>query len=215
VPITKEALRNIKQETGATAFFETGLLGGETFGHACRLGFEKVCSIEIKKEFTDRAILTYQAWIRTGVATVILDDSTNLADYLDLIGDHKCIFWLDAHLDSGLETAIKRPLTSCPLRKELEGIKSAARNDHVILVDDLRILTDHRFSQRTGLQYGPWQNDKLGLTCEMFSLEKIKKLILEINKDYQFETMDGYLLPFHGEDDRILRDDILMARVPG
>ena len=148
----------------------------------------------------------YQAWIRSGIASVILDDSTNLVNYLDLIGDHKCIFWLDAHLDSGLETAVKKPSTSCPLRKELEGIKSAIRNDHVILVDDLRILTDQR--------YGPWQNDELNLTCEKFALETIKEIILEINRDYQFRTIDGYLLPFNGEADKILRDDILIAKVP-
>ena len=39
-------------------------------------------------------------------------------------------------------------------------------------------------------------------------------MILEINNDYQFRTIDGYLLPFNGEADKILKDDILIAEVP-
>ncbi len=206
MPITKDTLRNMKQETGATAFFETGLLGGETFGHALRLGFEKVCSIEIRQEFVDRGIANYSWWIQTRAGKIIADDSANIGNYIDFIEDRKCIFWLDAHLDSGLETAVKRPLTTCPLRQELEGIKTAKRKDHVIMVDDLRILTDQR--------YEPWKNDVLGLTSENFAIDTIKDMILEINKEYQFKTIDGHLLPFTGDPKSILKDDILVAYVP-
>jgi hypothetical protein len=206
MPITKEIIRDIKQETGVTAFFETGLLGGETFGHALDLGFEKVCSIEIKQEFVDRALRRYSQWVSTGVANPIADDSSNLGEYLSFVENHKCLFWLDAHLDSGLETAVKMPLTSCPLRKELEGIKKSKRNDHVIMVDDLRILTNQ--------DYHPWQNGKLNLTSEKFTLEIIKNMILEINPEYQFKTIDGYLLPFRGREDQILKNDVLVAVVP-
>lgn len=203
MPITRELLSYVKDTTGVTAFFETGLLGGETFGHALSLGFDKVCSIEIKQEFVNQALANYEYYVNAGIAHPIADDSSNLGAYLDLIGDHKCLFWLDAHLDSGLHTAVKTPDTSCPLRNEIEGIKLSKRNDHVIMVDDLRILTDHR--------YEPWANDDLEITSEKFSLESIKSMLLEVNPDYEFQTIDGYLLPFQGREDQILKDDILVA----
>ena len=203
MPITKELLSYVKDTTDVTAFFETGLLGGETFGHALSLGFNKVCSIEIKQEFVNRALESYAYYVNADIAHPIADDSSNLGSYVELIGDHKCLFWLDAHLDSGHETAIKAPLKSCPLREEIEGIKKASRKDHVIMVDDLRILTDQAWH--------PWQNDELNLTSEKFTLETIKGMILEINPSYEFQTIDGYLLPFQGREDQVLKDDILVA----
>lgn len=205
MPITRELLDYVKNQTQATAFFETGLLGAETFGHALSLGFSKVCSIEIKQEFVNRALERYVHYVKAGIAHPIADDSSNLGSYVDLINDHKCLFWLDAHLDSGLDTAVKRPLNSCPLRQELEGIKKSKRKDHVIMIDDLRILTSQSFF--------PWQNDELNLKSEKFTIDSIKEMILEINPEYEFQTIDGYLLPFEGREDQVLRNDILVAFV--
>lgn len=203
MPITKELLRFVKNKTEATAFFETGLLNGDCFGHALNLGFKKVCSIEINQKFIDLAKVKYGNWMQVGIAHTIADDSANLALYLDLIGDHKCLFWLDAHLDSGLETAVKKPASSCPLKHELEAIAKAKRKDHVIMIDDLRIITD--------LKSSAWSPEDDNISSEKFALDEIKSMIFEINPRYEIEILDGYLLPFTGRQEQILENDILAA----
>ena len=208
MPITKELLSFVKNKTETTAFFETGLLNGECFGHALNLGFNKVCSIEINQRFIDLANGRYGNWIQAGIAHTIADDSANLALYLDLIEDHKCLFWLDAHLDSGLETAVKNPISSCPLKHELEAIAKAKRKDHVIMIDDLRIITSMKTNE--------WASDDESMPSGKLALDEIKSMIFEINPQYEIEILDGYLLPFTGKQEQILKDDILVAFIrPG
>ena len=205
MPIIKELLGFVKRKTEATAFFETGLLNGECFGHALNLGFNKVCSIEINQKFVDLASKEYSDWVQVGIAEIIADDSANLSRYLHLVEDHRCIFWLDAHLDSGLETAVKTPVSTCPLKHELEAIAMTKRKDHVIMIDDLRIITDMKSSS--------WTSDDADISSERFALDDIKSMIYKINPEYEIEILDGYMLPFTGKQEQILKDDILVAFV--
>ena len=96
------------------------------------------------------------------------------------------MFFLDAHVDNGNIHNYKK---KCPLFEELDAIKSMERKDHVILIDDLRII-------KTAF---PWGEESYG---NIDFLEQIKHFILTINKDYKFDTLDGHI-----------QDDVLLAYI--
>ena len=61
------------------------------------------------------------------------------------------------------------------------------RKDNIILIDDLRIIKKPY----------PWGETSYG---NIDFLDNIKEKILEINNNYKFKTLDGYI-----------NDDVLMA----
>jgi hypothetical protein len=99
---------------------------------------------------------------------------------------NKTMFFLDAHVDHADIHFYKK---RCPLIEELEAIKSIERKDHVILIDDLRILTTTF----------PWGENSYG---KINFLEKIKEQILSINANYKFATLNGHI-----------ENDVLLAYV--
>jgi hypothetical protein len=98
----------------------------------------------------------------------------------------KTMFFLDAHVDN---ENIHNYKVRCPLFDELEAIKSIERKDNVILIDDLRIIQDSF----------PWDERSYG---NIDFLQQIKNIILTINKDYKFDTLNG-----------CIHDDILIAYI--
>jgi len=69
------------------------------------------------------------------------------------------------------------PVRKCPLMEELECIQALPRNDHVICIDDVRIITGNKWGDHEDI-------DLLG---------KIKTKLKEINPNYIFERLDGHL----------------------
>ena len=113
-----------------------------------------------------------------GKYNLILDDSTNLKNYInDNNFTHKTMFFFDAHVDNEFIYNYKQ---KCPLFDELEAIKNIERKDNVILIDDLRIIKESF----------PWGDKSYG---DIDFLSKIKEIILSINKDYKFSTLNGYI----------------------
>jgi len=100
--------------------------------------------------------------------------------------NNKTIFFLDAHVDN---TSISNYKKKCPLFEELEAIKTLQRKDNILLIDDLRIIT----------KSFPWGETDYG---NIDFLSKIKELILTINKDYKFSTLNG-----------VVEDDVLLAYI--
>jgi len=175
-PIT---IQEIYNETSAKAFFETGFYRGKSFGTALSTGFEVVCSIELLERFAAPGRIEYAAAIAEGKAHIISDDSANLGKHLYLIGNRKAVFWLDAHLDNGVASAATRPVTASPLLLELDAIAQHERKDHVILIDDLRILE--------GREHNMWGSGNKPLTREV-----LEKKVLEINPQYVISYLDGH-----------------------
>jgi ribosome-associated toxin RatA of RatAB toxin-antitoxin module len=95
--------------------------------------------------------------------------------------NNKTMFFLDAHI----QNYKKR----CPLFEELSAIENMERKDHVILIDDLRII-------KTAY---PWNETSYG---NINFLEQIKNKILSINKHYKFATLNGHI-----------DDDVLIAYI--
>ena len=98
--------------------------------------------------------------------------------------NNKTMFFLDAHVDNNNIHNYKK---KCPLFEELTAISSLERKDHIILVDDLRIIKSAF----------PWGERSYG---NIDFLEQIKLKILSINENYKFSTLDGHI-----------KDDVLIA----
>ena len=77
----------------------------------------------------------------------------------------------------------------CPLFYELEAIKNIERKDNLILIDDLRIIKESF----------PWGERSYG---NINFLEQIKNIILSINENYKFSTLNGHI-----------KDDVLLAYI--
>ncbi len=199
MPLKQEVLKKIKEDNDLTAYYETGINAGDSFITATAIGFEKLIGVEINAHFTYRIGCMLRPLTQIKQCLFMTGDSAMVdpARIDDFIGDRKAVFFLDAHLDSGLDSAPHLPQATCPLRYELEIISKLKRKDHVILIDDLRILTDTR--------YGAWKTNDYDIPSEKFPMETIIPMLNEINGDYIISTVTG--------DDRF-PDDVLYVRVP-
>ena len=183
-------LESIRQKYECVNYFETGLWDPRddiSAKLALKSAFNKVYSIEIREDFVEMGRDIFRDEILNGRYKLILDDSSNMKKYLnDSIFDEKTIFFLDAHVDNNNIFNYKY---RCPLFEELNAIESLQRKDNIILIDDLRILT----------QPFPWGEHSYG--ADNF-LRLIINKIKDINTDYNFKTLDGFI-----------KDDVLMAYV--
>jgi len=174
-------LEKVRKDHNCSIYFETGLWDPSddiSSKQALNSGFDKVYCIEIRKDWVESGNKIFEKEIVDNRYKLILDDSANMKNHFDKhILKNKVMFFLDAHVDN---ENIHNYKTRCPLFFELEAIKSLGRNDNIILVDDLRIIT----------RPFPWNESSYG---NIDFLDSIKKKILEINKDYRFSTLDGHV----------------------
>lgn len=183
-------LEKLREEHNCSNYFETGLWdprSNVSSKIALSCGFNKVYCIEIREDWVNLGKEIFKEDISKGRYNLILDDSTNMKKYI--INDDfkdKTIFFLDAHVDNVNISNYKK---RCPLFDELEAIKSIDRNDNIILIDDLRIIT----------KSFPWGEVSYG---NIDFLEKIKEKILTINENYKFSTLNGHI-----------DDDVLIAYI--
>jgi hypothetical protein len=183
-------LEALRKEHSCVNYFETGLFDPRTdisSKKALSAGFEKVYSIELRKEWVDLGMEIFKEDIASGRYHLISDDSSNMKDHFDeAILKKKTMFFLDAHVDNADIHNYKR---KCPLLDELDAIKSLERKDHVILIDDLRIFS----------QPFPWGENSYG---DIKFLDEIQRKLLEINPEYKFTALRG-----------VIEYDVLVAAV--
>jgi hypothetical protein len=172
-------LAEICNNQDCETYFETGLgycdIEDVSLKQALRCNFAKCISLEIDPKFVTTGKEVFKKEIEEGKCELILGDSAKLSNYLDRIYG-RCLFFLDAHIQGGMGDECDY-IRKCPLLEELEAIKSLERKDHVICIDDMRIVT--------GCKWGDHSNVDL--------LGEIKKKIKEINPDYKFERLDGHV----------------------
>jgi len=170
-----------KWAKGST-FVETGSCEGWTIPVALEHGFKKIHGIELNPELYNFSLnLSGPLFDSNGnnIGNAPLKDHPNvklwLGDTVELMDeicetlDEQTTFWLDAH-ESG-PTMPRGKYGPCPLLQELKSIKKSPRNDHVIMIDDVRILDT-------------WE-------WNFITKESVIKLIYEINKDYIITYIDG------------------------
>jgi hypothetical protein len=180
----------LRKAFGCVNYFETGLWDPRdnvSSKQALSSGFDNVHCIEIRQDWVDIGKDVFKEDIMSGRYNLHLDDSTNMKKYLTSDSfKNKTMFFLDAHVDNSNIHNYKR---KCPLFDELEAIRSIERKDNIILVDDLRIITSAF----------PWGETSYG---DIDFLQQIKDVILTINVNYKFSTLNGYVA-----------DDVLLAYV--
>ena len=173
-------LSEIQKENNCENYFETGLgycdIEDVSLKQALKCDFKKCISLEIDGRFTKIGEEVFKDEIKTGRCKLITDDSTNLKNYLsDIQG--KTLFFLDAHIQANMGDKSNYQRI-CPLIEELEAIATSSIKDHIICVDDLRIIT--------GCKWGDYAED-------IDLLKMIKEKVLEINPDYKFDRLDGHV----------------------
>jgi hypothetical protein len=183
-------LESLRQFHSCVNYFETGLWDPRSdvsSRKALSCGFDKVYCIEIREDWVALGNEVFKDHVASGRYNLYLDDSTNMQKYLTTdVFKNKTMFFLDAHVDNANIHNYKK---RCPLFDELEAIKSIERNDNIILIDDLRIIKNAF----------PWGEKSYG---KIDFLQQIMQLILTINPDYKFATLDGHI-----------KDDVLLAYV--
>jgi hypothetical protein len=161
--LKKEVLQKYVNHT----FFETGTYLCDAVLLAKEVGFKKIISIEIDPQLQLKNLSNLPN-DNTCEISLLTGDSLELMPYHVPRITERTTFWLDAHVDFGVEGK-KR----CPLYEELYAIAHSEIKDHTILIDDIRCFG-------------------VGLWGEGISVEGVKEIILGINPNYQFTFEDGY-----------------------
>lgn len=117
-------------------FVETGTYRGDGVAQN-RPDFQRVHSIELKKEFVDAARARFAQ--DKGV-TVHHGDSAEVLAVLAPAIDEPALFYLDAHFSGG-ETAFGQEADKgCPVLRELAALSARKQPGDVIVVDDMRLM---------------------------------------------------------------------------
>lgn len=162
-------------------FVETGTYHGETAIIASNLGFKQVISIELQPHLLSIARDLCKGY---DIQFYLGDSPKVLEEILPLI-DTRITFWLDAHMDDcNIIPNVTPNIRKCPLIEELKIISNSKRNDHIILIDDIRLF---------GMN-GVWGED--------LKLESVIDILYSINPDYNISFIDGYI-----------NDDIIVAMI--
>ena len=147
--LPKSLLLRVKRN--CSIFFETGTNNGAGVALALDCGFSRVISVEIVESLFETC---RKRFLDKENVSIILGDSRDAIKNNAPTGDERILFWLDGH-----------ELNSIPLIEELEQIKSLSRNDHIILIDDVRMFGTPQWGH--------------------FSIEPIKELLMEIIPNYK------------------------------
>ena len=155
---------------------------------ALACNFDKVYSVELEKKWIDYAYPHLKEHINANKCHLIHDDSANLEKYIinnKDFDENRVIFFLDAHVDN---PQIKTPHKfKCPVIAELEAIRKLKRNDHIICIDDIRIIKESN----------PWGETKYNNYYDI-----VLKQLKEININYNFDFLKG-----------VVENDVLIAYV--
>lgn len=129
----RDRLREVAQRHGCRTFVETGTYFGESVV-ALRPYFERLITIELAPALAALARDTF----RGDAAVVPLEgDSAEVLGGLESRIVGRALVWLDGHFSGGFTAGTA---DVCPLEAELLSLGTYARRDHVILIDDIRLL---------------------------------------------------------------------------
>ena len=158
-------------------FVETGSYMGDGIQAALDAGFQEIYSFEIKKELYE---FCKKRFFENPKVCLIYGSSYDQLGVLlsKLDPGKKITFWLDGHFSQGDTSFDSRSI--CPLLQELKQIASfSANKTHTILIDDVRLMK-------------PSTNKGLDSLFDL-SVEKVKNAVLNINQNYNFAFLDGYV----------------------
>ena len=135
---------NIIDKRTNCKYLETGFLKGESALEMLQLGFKKVVSIEIDKNYVEHGKSKFSNYINCRELELVHGDSSEkLSEYYS---DEFDVIFLDAH-NTYVENLIKK---SAPLEKELNIIiKYGLKNHQILIIDDfLKIKYSYLFGYK-------------------------------------------------------------------
>jgi len=114
-------------------FIETGTYHGNNIEQFLLGVFDEIHSIELKKEFVEKARARYESvYIHHGDSAEVL---SKISDKIQ----EPAIFFLDAHYSGGPTEFGKPEDNGCPLLRELAVLGKRTEHD-IIIVDDMRLM---------------------------------------------------------------------------
>lgn len=147
-------LKRLKED--ASVFIETGTNLGHGVQVALDAGFERVITFETNQTLWEKSVSRFRQ--NDGVELILGDSRTEMLKAIKDI-EGRMLFWLDGH-----------SMKDIPLIEELDQIKALDRNDHIILIDDVRMMdTEH------------W---------DYFKKSDLESKVMEINSKYAITYID-------------------------
>jgi hypothetical protein len=143
---------------------ETGTCLGE-MARKCSEHFLQIWTIELSEDLAAEA--TRRLAKRRNVR-VLCGESVGLLQQILATIREPVVFWLDAHYSGGVTA---KGATECPLERELQVIAEHPCHDHIILIDDVRLMGSGDYP----------------------SLERICELARGINPRYRIDVRDDIL----------------------
>lgn len=170
MPFTNELFKYINN-----VFLETGTFKGDTLDNILKSKVcspEKIISLELSDIFYENCVKRFQ-----NNPNIVLYKANSKYDLYNIIKDIEkpITFWLDSHW-SGTPNVGCDSETVCPILEELEQIKQHTIKTHTIMIDDIRLMNNSNKKEH-------------GFPI---SLEKIIKIIYEINPNYSIKYYDDY-----------------------
>jgi hypothetical protein len=162
--IKARAVINQARGHNVRVLVETGTCLGE-MARKCSKYFKQIWTIELSETLAAEA--AKRLGKRRNVRVLRGESSGLLPQILTAIRE-PVVFWLDAHYSGGVTA---KGATECPLVRELQIIAEHACHDHIILIDDVRLM-------------GSGDYPSLKTVCE---------LARRINPRYRIEVRDDIL----------------------
>jgi len=165
-------------------FIETGSYIGDGIQAALNSGFTQVISIEVNIYFFRRCRARFSRKFAKKYIKMYLGDSILVLPKVLKNINERCTFWLDGHYMSDPNT--EGGMMPVPLMEELKIIAQHPIKNHTILIDDIRLLRDHK-AEWKDLPYG---------------VQDVENFIFSINPEYKITYDFG-----------VVANDILIAQV--
>lgn len=162
-----------------TTFIETGSMEGWTMHTALEYGFETMHGIELMQKYYDFSVDLLK---NHNNIHLWLGESPDILPKIVENLTEPATFWLDAHASGPSIPGGK--YGGCPLVQEIEAISLSPCKDHVIMIDDTRLLGTHEW--------------------DYLDKQKVIDALYAINPNYKIVYADG-------EEDGTLPNDILIA----
>lgn len=149
-------------------FVESGTYQGNGLNCALKAGFLECHSVEIHEHLYNKAVSRFVQQLATGQVILYHGNSELvLPTIIDRIIE-PATFWLDAHISANYGDKLAK---NCPIFEELDAIDQSNIKTHTLLIDDINCFDNKAH--------------------DFITVDEVKKRILAINPDYQFEFLDA------------------------
>jgi hypothetical protein len=132
-PVKYHLIREYRRRFDTRVLIETGTFLGDNI-YALRHDFDRIISIELAPDLAARA---RQRFARESHVSILLGDSASVLPEVLAGLNEPTLFWLDAHWSGGITAHAEK---ETPIAAEIDAILRHPVKDHVVLIDDARLL---------------------------------------------------------------------------